>query len=282
LLLYVAASLALLIFGQHPALTTARSVLAVTLYPLQQLVSMPNKTLDMFKETFVSYRTMARENERLREEDTLLKARLLKLDALEQETLRLRALIDSSVKLGEQYLIAELLHVRVSPHEQVIVVNRGSRYGVYPGQAVINAKGVAGQVLRVTPFTADVVLMTDSSHAIPVQVNRSGVRTIAQGTGRAGWLALPYLEPNADVKPGDLLITSGLGGVFPEGYPVATVADASSTDAPQGSLVAIPVAELDQTREFLIVWSQPEPAASAQLPSAPQNKTGTASPHETR
>lgn len=234
--------------------------------------------LDTLQKTFVSYQTLTRENERLREEDTLLKARLLKLDALEQETLRLRALLDSSFRLGEQYLIAELLHVRISPHEQVIVVNKGSRYGVYPGQAVIDAKGVAGQVLRVTPYTADVVLITDSSHAIPVQVNRNGVRTIAQGTGKASWLALPYLEPNADVKPGDLLITSGMGGLFPAGYPVGVVADASTTDAPPGRLVAVPIAELDRTREFLMVWSQSQSAATSAQPTASQNQTGTPVP----
>jgi rod shape-determining protein MreC len=244
-----------LAFGEHPALTATRSAVAVTLYPLQQLVSMPSRMIASLADTWVSYQTLSRENGRLREEDTLLKARLLKLDALEQETLRLRALLDSSsFRQGEQYLIAELLHVRVSPHEQVIVVNRGSRYGVYPGQAVIDAKGVAGQVLRVTPYTADVVLITDASHAIPVQVNRNGVRTIAQGTGRAGWLALPYLAPNEDVKPGDLLVTSGMGGLFPAGYPVGIVADASTTDAPQGRLVAIPIAELERSREFLLVW----------------------------
>ena len=237
---------------------------------------------DTLSETWVSYRALAKENERLREEDILLKARLLKLDALEQETLRLRALLDSSFRLGEQYLIAELLHVRISPHEQIIVVNRGSRYGVYPGQAVIDAKGVAGQVLRVTPYTADVVLITDASHAIPVQVNRNGVRTIAQGTGKADWLALPYLAPNADVKVGDLLITSGMGGGFPAGYPVGIVADASTTDAPPGKLVATPVAELDRTREFLMVWSQSEPAATSAQPMAPQNPSGTPPSHETR
>lgn len=230
-------------------------------------------------ETFVSHNALVKENERLREEHILLKAKLLKLDALEQETLRLRALLDSSVKLGEQYLIAELLHVRISPHEQVIVVNRGSRYGVYPGQAVIDAKGVAGQVLRVTPYTADVVLITDSSHAIPVQVNRNGIRTIAQGTGRLNWLSLPYLPPNADVKPGDLMITSGMGGVFPAGYPVGIVADASTTDAPLDKLVVVPVAELDRTRELLMVWSKSEPSATAQ--PLPQNPTGNPVSHET-
>jgi rod shape-determining protein MreC len=276
------ASLALLAFGQHPAVTAARSALAVTLYPLQQLVSTPGKLLDTLRETFVSYQTLARENERLREEDTLLKARLLKLDALEQETLRLRALLDSSFRLGEQYLIAELLHVRVSPHEQVIVVDRGSRYGVYPGQAVINAKGVVGQVLRVTPYTADVVLITDASHAIPVQVNRNGVRTIAQGTGKASWLTLPYLESNADVKPGDLLITSGMGGGFPAGYPVGIVADSSTTDAAPGKLVVIPVAELDRTREFLMVWSQSQSATTPDQPMSSQNRARTAPPDETR
>jgi rod shape-determining protein MreC len=201
------------------------------------------------------------ENQRLKEEALVLKGRQLKFEALEAENIRLRGLLDSTFKVGDQVLIAEPLAINVVPYENLIVVNKGSRFGVAPGQAVVDGNGVVGQVLRVTPNTADVVMITDPSHAIPVQVNRNGLRTIAVGKGRTDWLELPHLSGNADIKPGDLLVTSGLGGVFPAGYPVARVIAAPSGVA-NG---AAPIARLDHNRELLVVRSDSTP-----LPRIPE------------
>jgi rod shape-determining protein MreC len=109
------------------------------------------------------------------------------------------------------------------PYEHVVVVNKGSRFGVHKKQPVLDANGIVGQVIRSLPLSSEVMLITDPNHAIPVQVNRNGLRTIAIGSGLLDRLNLPFLPNNADIIPGDLLVTSGLGGTFPQGYPVAIV-----------------------------------------------------------
>jgi len=226
----------------------------------------------------MSHTQMLEENARLREEALLLKAKLLKFAALEQENLRLRGLLDTSFKLGEQVMIAELLEVNLVPYEHVVMINKGSRFGVYPGQPVMDANGVVGQVLRVAAYSAEVILITDPNHAIPVQVNRNGLRTIAQGTGQIDRLSLPYLNGSADIRPGDLLVTSGMGGIFPQGYPVATVTAAAA--AAQGSssakFGATPVALLDRNRELLLVWSKPDPIPRVPEPAPKANPAGHA------
>lgn len=273
------ASLALLAGEQQTLLGTIRTSLTVMVYPLQRLVSSPTRALQDLHETVSSYAKLREENARLREEQMLLKTKQLKFAALEQENTRLRGLLDTSFKLGEQVMIAELLSVNLVPYEHVVVVNKGSRFGVYPGQPVMDANGVVGQVLRVTPFNAEVMLLTDPNHAIPVQVNRNGLRTIALGTGQIDKLSLPYLTSNADIKPGDLLVTSGMGGSFPQGYPVATVTAVSSQTSPFAKVGATPVAQLDRNRELLMVWSKSEP-----IPRIPEQAVskGSANPHATK
>jgi len=236
-----------------------REPLAVGVYPLQQLVSAPMRAFEDIAEAFASNTRLRAENAALAEELATLNTRLLRFDALEQENIRLRGLLETSFKLGEQVQIAELLAVNLVPYEHVVVVNKGSRFGVHPGQPVMDAHGVVGQVLRVSPVSAEVILITDPNHAIPVQVNRNGLRTIALGTGQIDRLSLPYLTGNADIQPGDLLVTSGMGGVFPQGYPVATVTAVSSQASPFARVGATPVAHLDRNRELLLVWSKSDP-----------------------
>jgi rod shape-determining protein MreC len=254
----VAASLALLAGEQKALLKPLRAALSSAVYPLQQLVSSPAQFAGRLRGAFASQALLLEESKRLHEEALLLNAKLLKFAALEQENLRLRGLLDTTFKLGEQVMIAELLSVNVVPYEHVVVVNKGSRFGVYAGQPVMDAYGVVGQVLRVTPYSAEVIMITDPNHAIPVQVNRNGLRTIAQGTGQTDRLSLPYLTGNADIQPGDLLVTSGMGGIFPQGYPVATVTKGG----------AAPVAKLDRNRELLMVWSKPDPIPRVPEPAA--------------
>ncbi len=274
----VAASLALLAGEQKALLNPVRMALTSAVYPLQQLVSSPPQFADKVRGVLASHAQLLAENGRLHEEALLLQAKLLKFAALEQENLRLRGLLDTSFRLGEQVMIAEPLSVNVVPYEHVVVVNKGSRFGVYPGQPVMDAGGVVGQVLRVTPHSAEVILITDPTHAIPVQVNRNGLRTIAQGTGQIDRLSLPYLSGNADIQPGDLLVTSGMGGIFPQGYPVATVTAAASPGNPTAKVAAIPVAKLDRNRELLMVWSKrdPIPRVPGPPPSLKMNPPGHA------
>jgi rod shape-determining protein MreC len=184
-------------------------------------------------------------------------------------------------------LIAEVLSINVVPYEQRVVVNKGTRFGAHVGQPVFDASGVVGQVMRTTPHSAEVMLITDINHGIPVQVNRNGLRTVALGTGQIDRLVLPYLSGSADIQPGDLLVTSGMGGLFPQGYPVATVTDVSNQASPFGKVSATPTAKLDRLREVLLVWSKSEPIprlpdqANAPLESATHHEGAGINSHAT-
>ncbi|WP_240342341.1 rod shape-determining protein MreC [Methylococcus sp. EFPC2] len=273
------ASLALLVVEKQSLWPDLRTPFAVSVYPLQQLVSSPVRLFQDLKSIFADNARLRDENEAMAEELAVLNTRLLRFEALEQENIRLRGLLETSFKLGEQVQIAELLAVNLAPYEHVVVVNKGSRFGAYPGQPVMDAHGVVGQVLRVTPYSAEVMLITDPNHAIPVQVNRNGLRTIALGTGQIDKLSLPYLTGNADIQPGDLLVTSGMGGLFPQGYPVATVNAVSSQASPFAKVTATPVAQLDRNRELLLVWSKSEPIP--RIPDGPEtHKPENAGPPE--
>jgi len=222
------------------------------------------------RDSLKSYEALREENRKLHETETANKLRLLKYDALEKENIRLRALLENSFKLGEQVLIAELLSVNISsPYENIVVVNKGTQFGVHPQQPVVDANGVVGQVYRALPKTSEIMLITDPNHAIPVQVNRNGLLTIAVGSGELNRLNFPFLPDNADIRPGDLLITSGLGGTFPQGYPVAVV---DPFTPPANKLItATPKATLDRNRELMIVWSNTNQVPIT--PSTPQKQS---------
>jgi len=261
LLVAVIASVALLAMDHgSPRLDAVRATLSVFTDSLKYLVDMPSGLINQASEATSTYSTLKKENEILREEQFINKTRLLKFDALEKENIRLRALLENSFKLGEQVLIAELISINMAPYEHIVVVNKGTRFGVHPQQPVLDANGVVGQVFRALPFTAEIMLITDPSHAIPVQVNRNGLLTIAVGSGQLNRLNLPYLPANADIQPGDLLITSGLGGTFPAGYPVAVVDNFNPADSKSFiNVTATPKALLDRNRELLIVWGNKAP-----------------------
>jgi len=237
-------------------LQSLRAVLSVAVYPIESMVNIPSQLLHSTLETIGSYEYLLTENKKLKRQQLIDGVRLLKFDALEKENIRLRSLLDSSFKLGEQVLIAELISVNLAPYEHVIVVNKGTRFGVHKGQAVLDANGVVGQVTQALPLSSEIILITDPSHAIPVQVNRNGLHTIAMGSGLLNQLTLPFLPNNADIHPGDLLITSGLGGVFPQGYPVAVVESfIEQPNKPFAIIYARPKAALNTSRELLIVWN---------------------------
>jgi len=273
----LAAALVLLAAEQHGVFQAARTPFAAATYPLQQLVSSPVRFGRHIVESISTYAGLVAENQKLREEQLLLKTKLLKFAALEQENIRLRGLLDTSFKVGEQVSIAELLSVNLVPYEHIVVVNKGVRFGVHAGQPVFDANGVVGQVLRASPYSAEVMLITDPNHAIPVQVNRNGLRTIALGTGQTDRLALPYLSSNADIQVGDLLVTSGLGGVFPHGYPVATVTDVAPQKTSFAKVSAAPVAQLDRNRELLLVWS--DSRSIPRIPADQEQHSNTLPPH---
>lgn len=260
-------------------LETFRASLSYIVDPLKYAVDMPSAAIKQASEALGSYASLVKENADLRDEQLVRQSKLLKFEAMEKENVRLRALLENSFKLGEQVLIAELLSVNTMPYEHILVVNKGTRYGVHEQQPVLDANGVVGQVFRALPLTSEIMLITDPNHAIPVQVNRNGLLTIAVGSGQLNQLNLPFLPSNADVRPGDLLITSGLGGTFPQGYPVAVVDEfTSQPNKPFANVTATPKSLLDRNRELMIVWRNSAPAPLISTPNNTEPTTNTHAP----
>ena len=195
-------------------LESLRGGLSTLLYPLQFIVNLPRTAGSWFDESLASREQLQQENASLRTQNLLLNVRLQKFAALEAENMRLRELLDSSFKVSDKVLIAELLSVDLDPFSRRIVINKGAKASVYEGHPLLDANGVLGQTIHIGPFSSVAMLITDPNHAIPVENNRNGFRAIAVGTGAQDQLALPNIPPNADVKEGDLLVTSGLGGRY--------------------------------------------------------------------
>ena len=241
-------------------LKSVRSILSTLVYPLQYVVNIPVRVGNWMSESLVTQTNLLEENNRLRDEHLLLSSRLQKFNVLEEENKRLRELLESSVRLGERVLIAELLAVELEPFRRQIVIDKGQREGVFDGQPVVDATGVMGQIIHVAPFSSTVLLITDPKHALPVQINRNGLRAIAVGTGQDNMLLLENVPTNADIIKGDLVISSGLGHRFPRGYPVGTI---TSINMVLGEtflkVVLTPSAQLDKSREVLLVWPYEEP-----------------------
>jgi len=278
---FVALSTVLMVMDhKYDNLASLRAGLSLIVYPLQQIIELPGTVSDWFGESLSTRRRLQEENDSLRTQQLMQKVQMQKLASLESENIRLRELLDSSFEVGEKVLIAELMSVNLDPYKHQIVVNKGELHDIYPGQPLLDAKGVMGQIVHAGPYTSTAVLITDTSHAIPVQVNRTGLRTIALGSGTINRLDLPYLSNNADVAPGDLLITSGLGGRFPPGYPVAVV-EAVQHDPGRtfAHIVAKPTARLDRSREVLLVWPGETPDVesdvSVETGAAPATESDT-------
>jgi rod shape-determining protein MreC len=249
-------SLALLLADhRYQHLEAVRSVLSYATYPLQIIADFPVSAGPWLTEVFASRKNLRDDNRKLRRENLLLLANQQRLEALESENMRLRNLLESSFKIGERVLIAELIAADLDPFRHQVLINKGEISGVFDGQPVLDAKAVLGQIIHVNRLTSTVLMITDASHALPVQVNRNGLRTVAMGTGKINDLDLPNLPNNADIRQGDLLVTSGLGGRFPPGYPVAVVTTVERVPGqPFAKVQAAPSAHLDRSREVLLVW----------------------------
>jgi rod shape-determining protein MreC len=270
LLLAIVCIALMLLDRREQHLVRVRQALSVVVYPVRVAVDLPFSTWTKVRENLAARDALIAENRQFRRERLETASRLQRLEALERENARLRQLLDSTARIGSRALVAEILAVDLDPYRQRLDLNRGLVDDVFVGQALIDAQGVIGQVVRVGPMTSEAVLITDADHAVPVSVNRNGVRTIAVGTGDSGRLRLPYLTNNADVVVGDLLISSGLGGVFPAGYPVARVIDVKRRpDQPFAEIIAEPASSLDREREVLLVWNAAEAPRAAEAAAAP-------------
>ena len=240
---------------QTTRLNNFRAVLSVVVHPIMSLASLPLQASEQTLKHLASYTQLQQENDLLKKQALLHKIDLLKLKTIEKENIRLRALLEKSFTLGEQFLVAELIAINQAPYEHRVLVDKGINFDVHEHQPVLDADGVIGQVTRALPFSSEVMLMTDPNHAISVEVNRNGLRTIAVGSGKFNRLNLPFLPNNADISSGDLLITTGLDETFPRGYPVAIVDEfIQQPNKPFAEISATPVAKLNRSREVLIVW----------------------------
>lgn len=235
-------------------LERVRTTLSIMVFPLIYGASATWLTdILSFQSSFIS---LERTNRQLQQDILLLQARLQQFEALEAENIRLRDLLGSSFKIGERVLIAELISVDMDQYRHQVLINKGSSSGVFVGQPVLDAHAVVGQIINVTPSTSTLLLITDTAHALPVQINRNGLRTIAEGIGSINSLKLLYIANNADVQVGDLITTSGLGGHFPPGYPVAKISSVQHEPGkPFATVTAIPSANLQRIREVLLVWT---------------------------
>lgn len=265
-LLVVVCFAAMVLDHRQDHVSRLRQAVSIVVYPIQMFVDLPFTIGAWVSDSLTERSALLAENHRLDASLRDAEFALQQLEALRVENARLRELLEASERLDDRRLVAEILSVDLF-YRQRFMVNRGSADGVFVGQAVLDRHGVVGQVVTVGQWTAEVVLITDADHALPVVVNRSGLRTIAVGTGDRQSLRLPYLTNTADIEVGDLLVSSGLGAVFPAGYPVARV---SSLQVRPGQafadVIAEPVSALDRDQEVLLLFND-SPAASQVLDS---------------
>lgn len=228
--------------------------------PVYHLVDWPVAALRGVFGLFQSTQALRRENDQLRVELLQQKGSLQTLEATTGENIRLRALVEGTAGQAFEFQFAELIEVDLDPFSHKIIIDRGSNEGIVVGQAVIDGAGIMGQVEEVHLHLSTVRLISDPNHALPVQISRTGLRTVAFGLGDTAHLSLPTVPREADVREGDLVVTSGLGERFPGGYPVAIV---ESIDRQEGQtfarVLATPLAALDRGREVLLIRSIPSP-----------------------
>ena len=281
-----AASIALMVADvRYGQLERVRGWLNSAAYPLQIAIDLPFRAWDWIADSFADRDQLRGENLDLTARLRLANLQLQRFAALEQENRRLREMRGSSAGVAKRAIVGSILNVDLDPFRHRVLLDRGASDGVFKGQAVLDAQGIFGQVWRVNARTSEAILISDAEHAIPVQSNRSGVRTIAVGTGDPNRLSLPFITGESDIRKGDLLISTGMGGVFPPGYPVARVTKVERSARATFAIVeARPTAALDRDREVLLVWfdapapvEQPQ-AADRPAPSAtaPAPATGAA------
>lgn len=254
----VALSLAMMLIDHRTQqFEKLRNILQTVVYPVMFISTIPREMIRGVTSSMEMSSNLQTDNESLRQENLLLHSRLEKLHSLEADNRRLKRLLGQSEQIAEHVLLAELVEVSLEPYTQKISLNKGSSDDVYVGQPVINGDGVIGQVVHTSQFQSTVTLLTDPGSAIPVMVMRNGLRGVLFGTGVRNKLAMPYLTADADIRVGDVLISSGMGGRFPTGYPVATVTEVRQDPSDEFLTInTLPVTQLDHGREVLLIWPE--------------------------
>lgn len=267
LVLSVLCVVLMVVDARFETLKPLRSQMGLVLTPFYWLADLPVRTWQRATEQISSSTSLTAENEKLKAEALLMQRRLQKLATLTEQNVRLRELLNSAALVDDKVIVGELIGLDPNPFTHRILIDKGERDGVFLGQPVLDASGLMGQVVEVMPYAARVLLLTDVTHSIPVQVNRNGLRAIAVGTGSPDYLELRHVAETADIKEGDLLVSSGLGQRFPSGYPVAQVTEVVRGSGQPFLIVrAIPTAMLNRSRYLLLVFSDsrtPEERAAA-------------------
>ncbi len=231
-----------------------RSYLSASLYPIQYLINLPNNLRENFYENFLIREQIISQNQKLKEENLNLKSQMQQIYRLESENKRLYELIDSKPKTENTYLFADIISTSKTLYKHQILINRGSRDGIELGSSIVNADGIVGHVIRDQIFASEVLLISDLEHAIPVEIVRTGLRTIAVGTGEFNSLRINTLPTNSDLKKEDIIITSGLGGRYPEGFPVGTVKEITAEAGnPFLEVEILPFANLKTINEVWVI-----------------------------
>lgn len=229
------------------------------------LVDLPNGFNAWIDDRFTSKASLLQENAALREELLIHKGKVQQMAALHAENERLQRLMNSSEKLNERIVVAEIIGISPDPLAHKVIINKGRRHGIHTGQPVLDADGLMGQVVEVSPGHSQVLLITDSTHAIPVQVNRNGVRAVAEGVGDLYHLELRHVPNTVDIVEGDLLVSSGLGQRFPAGYPVATVTSVHHDPGKPFARVTVqPMASMNRSRHVLLVFNEGQTMAESE------------------
>lgn len=256
-LLFFAALSIGLIADQHgkDRLEPVRAALLTAVYPIQLAANLPGSGYHWLTENFSARQRLIEENERLKAEQALQRAQVQRYIALEMENRELRELLDASSQLQERILVSELVAADMAEFSRHITLNKGYSDEVFVGQPVLDATGVVGQVRHVSPLSSTVILLTDPDHALPVQVNRNGLRGVLLGSGPSNRLSLAYVPNSADIVVGDQLVTSGLGGRFPSGFPVGEVISVDQDPRKPFAAVDVrPSAHPDRSRRFILMW----------------------------
>lgn len=267
LLCVVAAAALMFAEYRFTRMEEVRAQLTTVVAPIQRLVALPSDVLTWGALALSDQRALVEENRRLREQILHLSHRVQHMSSLTAENVRLRELLSAAERQDAAYITAELLSLDADPFTHQMVVDRGRRNGVYVGQPVLDASGLVGQVTAVSAYSSRVLLVADASHALPIQVNRNGLRFVLQGSGEYDALRVNHVPDTADIREGDLLVTSGMAERFPPGYPVARVIEVvHDPGQPFARVMAEPVARLQRSRHFLLVFPpEPVPTPGADL-----------------
>ncbi|MGE6650924.1 rod shape-determining protein MreC [Shewanella colwelliana] len=253
--LTLAIILSVILLVANDRLEPVRQSISSLLSPLQYVANIPGAVLDWSAESFATRDMLKKQNKELLRQQLLMSERLQRFEHLRQENDRLRGLLGSPVHMDAKKVVAEVMEVASDPYRHYVVLNHGARSGVFVGQPVVDAHGVVGQVVEISELTSRVLLLSDVTHAIPVRITRNDVRLMAQGTGELDELELRHVAKSTDIRVGDLLVSSGLGKRFPEGYPVARIMSVDKDDGQSyAKVTAQPLAALDRIRYLLLIW----------------------------